>query len=387
MISVYITGFGKPKKETRYGDAQVISDGTNHLVIDGFCGDGTTKLIKWLKKNNMKKLYLLVSHWHDDHFVGIEKIINDSYFEVVKLYCQNPASLKCGLNGTRYAGDVKECINDGNRIIKAAKSKGSTVVYLQTGSKVQIGEIKFYVWRKQPTTLTSSDTHAWAFINDGSLCTYFPDLYYLTTGDGPDKISEAAAYFESICRLFKIPHHGNNCPLSVSRAMYDKYGARYAWYNDLEPNGIGTNEFTQYGAKRCKEVGIKVIDSIGDINLIASGRKMRILHGGKEYIYTIPYNGKSTLKGATPEIVKAVFQGKYGSSDARITNLLDAGYDPTKVQTMINKVCNLAADIKSGKVNYGKGEERIKKIDAELGKGYGDLVQKQINVLYGKAKW
>lgn len=49
MIHIYAPGLGHPSKETRYGDGQIINDGTNYLVIDGFCGTGTSILIKKLK--------------------------------------------------------------------------------------------------------------------------------------------------------------------------------------------------------------------------------------------------------------------------------------------------------------------------------------------------
>jgi hypothetical protein len=53
---------------------------------------------------------------------------------------------------------------------------------------------------------------------------------------------------------------------------------------------------------------------------------------------------------------------------------------------MVNKVIALAKDIKSGKKDYGKNKDRINRIDKELGKGYGQLVQDYINVLYGVRK-
>ena len=53
-------------------------------------------------------------------------------------------------------------------------------------------------------------------------------------------------------------------------------------------------------------------------------------------------------------------------------------------QRAVNKVISLAKDIKSGKKDYGQNEDRRNRIDKELGKGFGQLVQDYINVLYGK---
>ena len=79
-------------------------------------------------------------------------------------------------------------------------------------------------------------------------------------------------------------------------------------------------------------------------------------------------------------------QGKYSTSDARTTKLLDENYNPNLVQKAVNKVITLAADIYSGAADYGRHETRIAKIDKELGKGYGQLVQDYINVLAGVRK-
>lgn len=391
MIKIHIPGFSKPKSEDRYGDAQVISDGTNHLVIDGYEGTGATKLISYLKSNKMYKPHLLITHWHYDHYNGIERIIDSSSFTPITLYCQDPSSIKHGQNGTRYANCVTSAINAGNRIIGKAKKKGIKIIYLKSGDVIRIGEILFKVYRNQPTKLLSSDTEAWAFLNDGSICTYFPDLYYWTSGDGCEDISEGVKAIGGKVKIFKIPHHGNNC--SQSRAQYmKKQGADYCWYNDLEPNGVGTCGFTAYGARRCKQAGITVIDCIGDIDMIASNGVLKVIHNSKIYNISIPYKESPSsttvaLKSPTPDVIRNVFRGLYGNGVTRIEKLKADGYDDVQTQLMVNKVISLAKGIKDGSLKYGTGKKRISKIDKELGTGYGQLVQDEINVLYGIRQW
>lgn len=391
MIKIHIPGFSKPKSEDRYGDAQVISDGTNHLVIDGYEGTGATKLISYLKSNKMYKPHLLITHWHYDHYNGIERIIDSSSFTPITLYCQDPSSIKHGQNGTRYANCVISAINAGNRIIGKAKKKGIKIIYLKSGDVIRIGEILFKVYRNQPTKLLSSDTEAWDFLNDGSICTYFPDLYYWTSGDGCADISEGVKAIGGKVKIFKIPHHGNNC--NQSRAQYmKKQGADYCWYNDLEPNGVGTCGFTAYGARRCKQAGITVIDCIGDIDMIASNGVLKVIHNSKTYNISIPYKESSSsttvaLKSPTPDVIRNVFRGLYGNGVTRIEKLKADGYDDVQTQLMVNKVISLAKGIKDGSLKYGTGKNRISKIDKELGTGYGQLVQDEINVLYGIRQW
>jgi len=80
---------------------------------------------------------------------------------------------------------------------------------------------------------------------------------------------------------------------------------------------------------------------------------------------------------------------KYGAGDTRMTNLIRAGYYPVNANNKVVKVKQLANDIISGKINYGKNEARINKIDVLLGKGYGLLVQDEINSLLNakSKKW
>ena len=93
------------------------------------------------------------------------------------------------------------------------------------------------------------------------------------------------------------------------------------------------------------------------------------------------------MKSPTPDVVRKVFQGFYGNGVARVEKLRADGYDDVQTQSMVNKVVSLAKGIKDGSLNYGKNKARISKIDKELGVGYGQLVQDEINVLYGIRKW
>ena len=92
-------------------------------------------------------------------------------------------------------------------------------------------------------------------------------------------------------------------------------------------------------------------------------------------------NGTNTLRSPTVKIVENVFLNKYGTGDTRITKLIRAGYRPKGTNDKVAKVISIAKQIINNEVNYGKNEERIKNIDTALGKGYGQLVQDEINSL------
>lgn len=391
MIRGWIAGFDRPSRETRHGDSTVFIDDKNKIcfIIDGGCDECATALIKYLKRNGIKKVYLLLSHPHYDHADGLKKIIRDDYFTVLAFYCYDPKTLEGGLRNNKGSKAVRGDIDYLNRIISEAKNKKIPVKFLKHGDKVELGDIKFKVYRKQPSRVEDDDDNGWAYVNDGSLCCYFYEWYYWTSGDGSERVWDFIKELGIKVKFFKIPHHGNNCPRSQANGLKNQ-GANYCWYNDLEPDGVGTNDFTEFGANRCKQAGIKVFECIGDINFVIANRRFLIYKDGKKYAFSVPYKGTFTFKiNGLVDVVRDVFMGKYGSSNTRMTRLLDAGYEPVAIQERVNLVVNTAQKIIDRKVNYGRNEQRIKNLDKEFGDGYGQLIQDEINSLLNakSKKW
>ncbi len=335
MIRIYIPGFyNNDSGGPRWGDCQLIDDGTNYEIIDCYLGIGKTRFIKYLKDHGIKKPYLYISHAHGDHDEGIYDIIKDSYFTPKCLYCYDPESLSDGLSNNDVRGDY----NYLKKIIQAAKDRKIPVKYLKHGDHIIHGDIDFYVYRKQPKfTGNSKDPNGWSFCNDGSLCFWFPKLKYWTSGDGPEKIYDMCKSVGANPVLFKIPHHGNNCNKGQADGM-KSLGAKFCWDNDYSTN---ITEFLRYGRNRCIEAGIKYLDIHGDINILAYCGKVVIYKHGKVYKYACSYNGKATLKYATITVIEDAIAGKYGSDDARTTALINAGYWPSNVQNHINKLYKL----------------------------------------------
>ena len=142
MIRIHIPGFyDSDSGGPRWGDAQIIDDGVNYEVIDGYCGVGTSHLIKALKDRGIKSPYLYITHAHYDHRYGVRQIINDSYFKPKALYCQDPSTI------TAYNSDIKSDLDALKTIIREAKAKNIPVHYLGDGDKIVHGEIKFTVYR------------------------------------------------------------------------------------------------------------------------------------------------------------------------------------------------------------------------------------------------
>lgn len=382
-------GFSKPSKAISYGTAELFISGSYNLLIDGYCGSGADKLISYLKKRKIKELYLALTHAHYDHYDGLRKIVKDPYFTVKCFYCYDPSTLKVGLTNNEGSKEARKDMENMMNVLKEVKDKGIKIKYLKHGDNIHLGDIRINVYRKQPTRVADDDKNAYSYINDGSLCFYFPELYYWTSGDGSERIGDFIKELGVKVKYFQIPHHGNSCT-KLQAEYLKKQGANTCWYNYLEPNGIGTTEFTEFGARRCKQAGITVLNAIGDINWIAINGKMYIYHYGKQVdAYACEYKGKSTLKYANAAVVRKVFEGKYGNSDARVTNLLDDGYYFASTQKKVKLVIDVANKIIKGTLDFGRDKERLANLDKAYGTGYGQLIQDEINSLLKakSAKW
>ena len=337
MIRIYVPGFTSSAGGPRWGDCTVIDDGKNHVAIDGYCSEGKNMLKNRLKKRGVKSPYLYVSHAHGDHTDGVYEVIKDGYFTPKEFGCYDPETLSGGLSNSEIRSDY----NSLKKIIAECNRRGIPVRYLKHGDHIAIGDISFDVYRDQPKYKGSgADPHGWEFVNDGSLCFWFPDISYLTTGDAGMWCAQRHNLHPG---MIKGGHHGNTVegdtskPAQMAQWLY-KNGCRYYWDNDYSTSNTS---FLTTGRKRCIEAGMTFFNIHGDINAIAYGGKVVIYKGGKNYSYKCGYKGKANLKYATLGVVEDVLAKKYGNDEARVTNLLDAGYWPGNVQNHINKMLQL----------------------------------------------
>ena len=331
MIRIHIPGFyDSDSGGPRWGDAQIIDDGKNYEVIDGYCGVGTSHLIKALKDRGIKSPYLYITHAHYDHRYGIRQIIKDTWFSPKALYCQNPSTL------TAYNADVKGDIDALKTIINEAKARKIPVIYLNNGDKIVHGEIKFTVYRDNPKWTGNSD----AYLNDGSLCYWFPELLYLTTGDAGLWCAER---YKLPVKFFKGGHHDNDNsgdtmkPSEMCRWLKNR-GCEYFWDNDFSTK---LTDFLMTGREDALNAKMKFFDIHGDINVIYYRKKTVIYKHGQIYRYECDYNGAPALVNPDLENVKMVLSGKAGTDDARTTYLLNHKMNPGLIQKAVNELYKL----------------------------------------------
>ena len=327
-IGLYPSDFGSG---TRLGDAQIIDDGKNYEVIDGYCGKGSDRLISTLKERKIKSPNLYITHPHYDHYYGIRQIIRDGWFKPKRLYTPNPDSY----------GDVSSDVR-GNKqalrdIISEAKSKGIPVTYLRNEQNVKHGEIKFTVYQD---TTCKYNWNSDAYINDRSLAFWFPELKYLTTGDAG---MWAVKKYGLKPKFIKCGHHGNNigtCDIKPSEMApkLKRNGCLFYWDNDYSTK---LTDFLMTGREDAINAGMTIYNIHGDINAIWQRGYASIYKDYKVKRYKCSYKGETTLKQPDLSVVMGVLRGEYGTSNARISKLINSGYYPIATQNKINEIVKL----------------------------------------------
>lgn len=315
---------------TRLGDAQIIDDGKNYEVIDGYCGKGADRLISVLKERKIKSPNLYITHPHYDHYDGIRKIIRDSWFKPKRLYTPNPESY----------GDVSSEVK-GNKqalknIISEAKNKGIPVTYLKNEQKISHGDIKFTVY--QDTTCKNEGSEG--YVNDRSLAFWFYEMKYLTTGDAGMWCVEKYGLKP---KFIKCGHHGNNIGTrtikpSQMAPKLKKNGCLFYWDNDYSTK---LTDFLMTGREDAINAGMTIYNIHGDINAIWQRGYCSIYKDYKVRRYKCSYKGETTLKQPNLAVVMGVLRGEYGTSNARISKLIDAGFYPIATQNKINEIVKL----------------------------------------------
>lgn len=328
MIRLHVPGFASGAGGPRWGDAQIFSCGSVHLVIDGYCEKGADRLISVLKERNIVRLYVAVSHPHYDHYEGIKRIIRDPYFTVIKLFVPNPESYG------DVSGEVRSNKQALRNIVAEAKNKDIPVSYLRNEQNVKLGGIRFTVYQD---TTCRFDGNSEGYVNDRSLAFWFYELSYLTTGDAGMWAVQA---YNLKPKFIKCGHHGNNIGTnsikpSQMAPRLKRNGCLYYWDNDYSTS---LTDFLMTGREDAQNAGMTILNVHGDINAIWFGKRCVIYKHGQIYRYSCSYAGKATLNGPTLTNVKAVLRGDAGADDARVTYLLNRRQNPGLIQKEVNEL-------------------------------------------------
>ena len=282
-----------PQKSYAYrrGDAQIIHDDEkNAIVIDGGEDALCNEIIKYCKSHGITHITYILSHWHYDHDRGM-KLLLDSSIIVDKIYCPPPSDL------TKLRdSDARDDYSRASQRIAQAKNLKKTIIYppADQNTRIKVGSIVCDIWRRSVKPSENVDYQ----VNNTSLVCYFPELYYMTSGDTINAINSYLANKYGTIRVFKIPHHGNACTTEATNRLAE-LGAKLCWYNHAEAYGVGIggDSFSHWGALYCKNKGFVCLRPFYTITMTAAEGKLYIDQNGSKWTYDIPYNGKPAACG------------------------------------------------------------------------------------------
>ena len=298
MFKAFVPSITLPagKSDIRKGGGIGIICNGRVMLFDGFEGGEPTNGMKaWLAENDVSTVDVAVlSHVHYDHYNGLLQIEDDSRFHIKQVLMYDPLTLKHGCDGSANGRAVKDDMNNAYKFIRAMQAHGTKVNWLDKGGVVKCGDTSWKVYRNQPRKFTSlDDGNAYAFVNDGSLVLYSPEVQLLFGGDGCIDLKDAIAYFKAAIIAMYVQHHGNDCPESSARAAAQA-GVILMWETNVERNGAGTTGFTMYGSRRVVQAGIPVWMQNQPIYIEAANGKIVFKQGGKIVTASVPYQSYQT---------------------------------------------------------------------------------------------
>lgn len=282
------------RSEVRKGDGIAMRCNGQTMLVDGFEGGEPTKgLMSWLASEGVSTIDVAVlTHIHSDHYGGLLEIEEDSRFHVKLVYMYDPLTLEHGCDGSANGRAVKREMNWAYSWVRDMQAHGTIVRWIDKGKAIPFGDTNWKVYRNQPTEFEDGDENAWGFINDGSLVLWSPEVQLLLGGDGCQWLKDAIKYYGGQISGLDIQHHGNCCPLSDAQAAKNA-GCVVAWETNVERNGAGTTDFTQYGSRRVVQVGIPVWMQDENIYITAEHGRITFRQGSKTVSKSIPYQGIS----------------------------------------------------------------------------------------------
>ena len=290
-IHVFYPGYTRRySPDDRQGAGCVWHDQDGHtLVIDAYEKNSPAagKLIQYLVDNGLTKVDFVGTHAHCDHLGGGFKILEDGRITIENAYVYGPNTLKLAGDGTENGESVQEDKEYLQEFIDTAKRHGANVHIVDNGSAIACGEMSFEVYRDQPTHWSEYDTgEGWAYVNDGSLCLYSRQAYYMMSGDAD--ASGMVQDHNLTVNGCEVGHHGNNGNRTSAR-IYIAHGCIWAVQCNNESGQPGSCGFTQYGSGRMREAGVKVWQLNANIYGVIKSGKAVFTQGSTVIAWDCPF--------------------------------------------------------------------------------------------------
>ena len=211
-----------------WGDATLLTSGGKTLLMDTCNTDRNNTIINYLNDHHFYTFDIYISHYHFDHMFQVVPILNDSRFNVSKIYLPDPAYLKTAYK--KNPSYAKIFYSGWQSIVSAANKQGVQIIYLKKGSTFTVGNATLQVVWGCNYKSSVYDTH---YINNNSLVTRVPsgDTVYLTCGDIEKAVEKQilSAGVNITADIFKFSHHGGST--SNSAGFVQKVNPSFSYFN------------------------------------------------------------------------------------------------------------------------------------------------------------
>lgn len=178
------------------GDSSLIQYKNINILIDSGPNDSEEKLIRYLKKYNVKRLdYLIATHPHEDHIGNMDAILDE--FDVKKF----------------LAPYVEYESSDFDNMIRELKEKNMTIQPIDASSNKLFLESNTYLEFLHPTNITYENTNNYSLIIK---LNHFSHSF-LFTGDAEleAELSLLKNNFDLKSDILKVAHHGSSSSSSL----------------------------------------------------------------------------------------------------------------------------------------------------------------------------
>jgi len=188
------------------GDCILIQVNKKNLLIDSGTGDSYTKVIRYLKNNNITKLdYIIATHPHDDHIGGMASIIKA--FKI----------------GDFYAPKITASSEAFEDMIRALKSKNLKIKIAKPNIALDLGPDTSCLMLA-PNKTEYKDTNNYSCV----LKITYKNSNYLFTGDVQEISEEEILHkgYDLHAEVLKVAHHGSSS--STTQKFLNKVSPKIA---------------------------------------------------------------------------------------------------------------------------------------------------------------
>jgi len=233
------------------GDSILVQKNYSNMLIDTGTNESTSKLISYLKKQNIKKIdYLILTHPHEDHIGGADAVIKD--FDIGKIYMPKVGS------STRTFKDV----------LRAMKDKGLKANEPELLENLKFGDANctFY----GPINSEKGDLNTYSII----LKLTYGNTKFLFTGDAQAQNERAMIdnNYDLSADVLKLGHHGSRT--STSNEFLDKVNPKYAVVSCGKGNDYGHPHKETVNKLKSRNIPLYRTDESGTIICTSDGKNI-----------------------------------------------------------------------------------------------------------------